>query len=151
MKKKVLIGLLVLGLSVGTASAQFGGVVYDPTNYHNALLRYFQLQQHLVQLQKTYAQVVSAYNLALEMSRNLVNMPARYRAQFSGWRNVTALNRYGNTGGWVTGANSSLGLNPTRCVGESGVRSPGCSVSSFTSSWKSRSYSASEISGSASL
>jgi hypothetical protein len=106
MRKKVLLCLLVLGLCVGTASAQFGGVVYDPTNYHNALLRYFQLQQHLLQLQKTYTQVVSAYNLALQMSRNLHNMPARYRAQFSQWRNVTALNSYGNTAGWINGANS---------------------------------------------
>jgi len=106
MRKRVLICLLVLGLCVGTAAAQFGGVVYDPTNYHNALLRYFQLQQHLVQLQKTYLQVVSAYNLALKMSQNLQNMRARYRAQFSQWRNVTALNSYGNTSEWISGANS---------------------------------------------
>jgi hypothetical protein len=107
VQKKILVGLLVLGLSVGTASAQFGsGIVYDPTNYHNALLRYYQLQQHLAQLQKTYTQTVTAYNLALQMSRNLDNMPARYRAQFSSWRSVTALNTYGNTAGWVNGANS---------------------------------------------
>ena len=44
MKRKILICLLVLGLGVGTATAQFGyGVVFDPTNYHNALLRYYQL------------------------------------------------------------------------------------------------------------
>ena len=108
MRKKFLSVLLLTILCVGTASAQFGfgGIVYDPTNYHNALLRYFQLQQQLVQLQKTYTQVVSAYNLALQMSRTLHNMPARYRAQFSPWRNVTALNQYGNTAGWIDGANS---------------------------------------------
>jgi len=107
MRRKILAGLLVLAFSVGTASAQFGsGIVYDPTNYHNALLRYYQLQQHLAQLQKTYTQVVTAYNLALQMSRNLHNMPARYRAQFSNWRNVTALNTYGNNAGWINGANS---------------------------------------------
>src|SRR5437660_1726755 len=66
MKRKVLAVLLAMGLVVGTASAQFGGVVYDPTNYHNALLRYYQLQQHLVQLQKTYAQIVSQYSPKLE-------------------------------------------------------------------------------------
>jgi hypothetical protein len=110
VRKKILVGLLVLGLSVGTASAQFGsGIVYDPTNYHNALLRYYQLQQHLAQLQRTYTQTVTAYNLALQMSRNLHNMPARYRAQFSSWRSVTALNTYGNTAGWVNGANSGQG------------------------------------------
>ena len=37
MKRKILICLLVLGLGVGTATAQLGsGIVYDPTNYHNA-------------------------------------------------------------------------------------------------------------------
>ena len=58
MKRRILICMLLLGLGVGTASAQFGGgIVYDPTNYQNALLRYYQLQQHLVQLQKSYAKI----------------------------------------------------------------------------------------------
>jgi hypothetical protein len=106
MKKRVLAVLLAMGLVVGTASAQFGGVVYDPTNYHNALLRYYQLQQHLVQLQKTYAQIVSQYNLAMAMTKYVHNMPARYRATFSQWRNATALNTYGNTNGWIAGINT---------------------------------------------
>jgi len=106
MKRKVLVLLLFVGLAVGTASAQFGGVVYDPTNYHNALLRYFQLQQHLLQLQQTYAKVLSHYNLALQMARNIENMPARYRAMFSQWRNGSARNTYGNTAGWITGINT---------------------------------------------
>jgi hypothetical protein len=106
MKRKILAILLAMGLVVGTASAQFGGVVYDPTNYHNALLRYYQLQQHLVQLQKTYAQIVSQYNLAMAMTKYVHNMPARYRATFSQWRNATALNTYGNTNGWISGINT---------------------------------------------
>jgi hypothetical protein len=45
MKRKVLLVVLVVGLCVATASAQLGsGVVFDPTNYQNALLRYYQLQ-----------------------------------------------------------------------------------------------------------
>jgi hypothetical protein len=108
MKKKILIFFLVMGLCVGTASAQFGfgGIVFDPTNYGNALLRYYQLQQHLIQLQKSYAELVTQYNLALQMSQNLKNMPARYQALFSQWRNTTALDTYGNTGTWVSGINS---------------------------------------------
>ena len=109
MRKKFLVCLVVLGLCIGTASAQLGsGIVYDPTNFHNAVLRYQQLQQHLLQLQKTYTQIVTAYNLALQMSRNLHNMPARYRAQFSNWRNVSATNTYGNTSGWLGGVNADL-------------------------------------------
>jgi hypothetical protein len=108
VRKKLFAVLLVTVLCVATASAQFGGIVYDPTNYSNAVLRYQQLQQHLLQLQRTYTQIVTAYNLALQMSRNLHNMPARYRAQFSNWRNVTATNTYGNTTGWLGGVNTDL-------------------------------------------
>ena len=108
MKGKILLVSLILLLCVGTASAQFsfGGIVYDPTNYHNALLRYFQLQQQLVQLRNSYAQLVSQYNLALQMAKNLRNMPARYRAQFSRWRNTVAEDTYGNTSRWVGAINS---------------------------------------------
>ncbi len=109
MKRTVLIFLLVMALAVGSASAQLGsGIVYDPTNYHNALLRYYQLQQHLVQLQQTYAKVLAQYNLALSMAKFVQNMPARYRALFSQWRNVTSLNTFGNTGSWISGINSGL-------------------------------------------
>jgi hypothetical protein len=112
MKRKALFFLLVMGLCVGTASAQFGsGIVYDPTNYQNALLRYQQLQQHLIELQKSYAQITNQLNLALQMATFVRNMPARYRAVFSQWRNVTSLNTFGNTGSWISGINS--GLFPT--------------------------------------
>jgi len=99
-------GLLVACLSVGVAGAQFGGIVYDPTNYHNAVLRYLQLQQHLMQLQQTYAKVLAHYNLALQMARNIPNMPSRYRARFSHWRNGSALDTFGNTDEWITGINT---------------------------------------------
>ncbi|MGA8222000.1 MAG: hypothetical protein WB780_10140 [Candidatus Acidiferrales bacterium] len=109
MKKKIPAILLVLILCVGTASAQFGsGIVYDPTNYHNALLRYYQLQQHLIELQKSYAKITGQLNLAMQMARFVQNMPARYRAVFSQWRNVTSLNTFGNTGSWISGINSGL-------------------------------------------
>jgi hypothetical protein len=107
VKRKALLLVLVMGLCVGTASAQFGvGIVYDPTNYANALLRYYQLQQHLIQLRNSYAQLVAQYNFAVQMARNIENMPARYQAQFSEWRNTSALDTYGNTGTWVNGINS---------------------------------------------
>ena len=108
MREKFLTCLLVIDLCAATASAQFGfgGVVYDPTNYANAVLRYNQLVQQLIQLKQTYQQIVNEYNLALRMAQNLQNMPDRYRAQFSQWRNLTALDNYGNTTGWVNGVNS---------------------------------------------
>lgn len=109
MRRKILFVVLAAALCVSTASAQFGfGIVYDPTNYANALLRYYQLEQHLIQLKNSYAQLVTQYNLALEMSKNLQNMPARYQAQFSQWRNASAPDTYGNTAGWVNGINSGI-------------------------------------------
>ena len=109
MRKKIPAILLILILCVGTAYAQLGsGIVYDPTNYQNAVLRYQQLQQHLLQLQKSYAKITSQLNLAMQMATFIRNMPARYRALFSQWRNVTSLNTFGNTGSWISGINSGL-------------------------------------------
>jgi len=109
-KRSAVIAVVIALLLVPAASqAQFGfgGIVYDPTNYANAVLRYSQLVQQLAQLRQTYQQVLNQYNLAVQMSRNLQNMPARYRATFSQWRTFTANDLYGNTGGWVGSANGS--------------------------------------------
>jgi hypothetical protein len=109
--RKKSVGILVLTalLMVPVVSeAQLGnGVVYDPTNYHNALLRYYQLQQHLVQLQKTVSKVTSQLNLALKMAQYIHNMPARYRAIFSEWRSFTSGDLYGNTTRWVNAVNGA--------------------------------------------
>jgi len=109
MKKSSTIVLLALLMLPSVGLAQFGGVVYDPTNFHNAVLRYCQLRLQLAQLQQTYQQIVSQYNLAVQMAKNLPNMPARYRATFSQWRSLTTVpNLYQNTGGWVNGVNSGI-------------------------------------------
>jgi hypothetical protein len=108
--RKIVVIAIVAGLLLPIASkAQFGfgGIVYDPTNYANAVLRYNQLVQQLAQLRQTYEQVLNQYNLALQMSRNLENMPARYRAQFSEWRAFTANDLYGNAAPWVGAVNGA--------------------------------------------
>lgn len=102
--------VLAVALIVPIAShAQFGfgGIVYDPTNYHNAVLRYIQLEQQLAQLRQTYQQVWSHYQLALQMSRSLQNMQGRYRATFTQWRSFTSNDLYGNTTQWVGAVNGA--------------------------------------------
>jgi len=107
MKKAVAIAAVVLLMSPKLGRAQFGGVVYDPTNFHNAVLRYYQLRLQLYQLQQTYRQVLNQYNLAVRMARSIQNMPSRYRASFSAWRPLTTVpDAYQNTGGWVSATNS---------------------------------------------
>jgi hypothetical protein len=104
----ILLILAILALLPAAASAEFGGgVVFDPTNYKNALLRYIQLQRQLAQLIETYRQVWNHYQLALRMSQNLLNMPDRYRATFTDWRAFTATDLYGNTTPWVGAVNGS--------------------------------------------
>jgi len=106
-KSATILIVAALLLVPAVSRAQFGGVVFDPTNYKNALLRYLQLQQQLLQLKQTYQQVWSHYQLALQMSKNLQNMPARYRATFSQWRTFTANDFYGNTTGWASAVNGA--------------------------------------------
>jgi type IV secretion system protein TrbJ len=107
MKKLVITATIVLLLMPAAGHAQFGGIVYDPTNFHNAVLRYYQLRMQLAQMQQTYAEIVSQYNLALQMARSIQNMPARYKAYFSQWRYLTTVpDVYHNTGVWVSGVNT---------------------------------------------
>lgn len=109
MRKAFVIAAVLIFLTPNLGRAQFGGIVYDPTNFHNAVLRYYQLRLQLTQLQQTYGQIVNQYNLAVQMAKNLQNMPARYRATFSQWRNLTTVpNVYQNTGEWVGGVNSGV-------------------------------------------
>lgn len=107
-KAAALLVIAALLIVPRVSRAQFGsGIVYDPTNYGNALLRYAKLQQQLVQLEQTYQQVWNHYQLALRMAQNIQNMQARYRAVFSQWRTFTANDLYGNTTGWVGAVNGA--------------------------------------------
>ena len=109
MKKFLTITLIVLALAAmpGRANAQFGsGIVYDPTNFHQALLRYAQLIAQLNQLRATYMQIMNAYQLAQRMSQGLPNMQTRYATTWSPWGYGSAQNTYGNTGSWISGVNS---------------------------------------------
>lgn len=106
LKRGIILVLVALLLIPVVSEAQIGGgVVYDPTNFHNALLRYYQLQKHLVELQKSVSTVTSHLNLAIQMARYVRNMETRYRAIFSQWRHFSATDLYGNTAGWIGAAN----------------------------------------------
>jgi hypothetical protein len=106
------------------ANAQFGsGIVFDPTQSTHAIVQIQQGEQQIqhwaTELQdweqhlqrelqiyntavQTRNQIISAYNLAYQMSRMPQNLAARYHAQFSQWTNLSAPNTYGVTGAWMT-------------------------------------------------
>ena len=96
-----LFSLFVL-LPVG-AHAQW--TVFDPTNYVTALQEFRQLQQSYTTALQTRDQIISAYNLAYQMSRMPQDLRQRYQADFSQWTNVSSPNTYGNTSAWVNALN----------------------------------------------
>lgn len=107
MKHKIAIISLALVLTATRVFAQLGsGIVFDPTNYKNAVLRYLQLQQQLQQLQQTYSLYMQQYQFLQGQARQLQGMVGRYRAQFSQWQNLTASNTLGNTSWWMNGINT---------------------------------------------
>jgi hypothetical protein len=111
VKKALTIGLAALAIASApsNANAQLGsGIVYDPTNFKNAVLRYKQLQVQVAQLQDTYNEIVNQYKLAVQMAKNIPNMPARYLASWSAWRYASAQDLYGNTSPWMDGVNSGV-------------------------------------------
>ena len=109
MKKTLITAVAVLALTLASMPAQAQvGIVYDPTNYHSALLRYGQLIAHLNQLRATYVKVLNHYNLAVQMSRSIPNIANRYSASWSPWRYASAQDTYGNAGSWLNGANSGV-------------------------------------------
>jgi hypothetical protein len=103
--------LIAMVAAQAPASAQlFGGIVFDPTNYANALARYAQLQQQYAQLVATYQQLRTEYLLLSQQAQLLpVNMAARYRSQPSVWLPLAAADTYGTTAAWILAANSGPG------------------------------------------
>lgn len=111
--KRTLVVCALLGASLaGPAFAIFGvgDLVFDPTSFEEAVQQLLQLEQQYVQLVQTYQTVRGQYEEMLRMAKRVpVDMPARYRAIATPWRNSSAANTYGTTGNWTTAINTGLG------------------------------------------
>ena len=102
------IRILCLVFSLATllapaAHAQFA--VFDATNYATALQEFGQLEQMYTTAVETRDQIVSAYNLAYQMSQMPPDMAMRYASQFSSWTDLAAPDAYGNTAAWIDALN----------------------------------------------
>jgi len=108
--------LLLVTLCVSLASRAFailglGDVVFDPSNYAEAIRELYQLQQQYVTLVESYEMIRNQYNQLVWMARQVpVNMAVRYRAVATPWQNSTASSLYGTTGGWINGINTGQGV-----------------------------------------
>jgi hypothetical protein len=105
--KPIRILALIFGLfSALSAHAQFGGVVFDPTQSAHALQQIEQGTQIYTTAVATRNQIVAAYNLAYQMSQLPQNLGARYKADWAQWTSLTPPpNTYGNTSALVNALN----------------------------------------------
>jgi hypothetical protein len=113
MKKKSLKTIAVLAVvalffaSPARAILGLGDIVFDPSNYAQAIRSFIQLQQQYAQLVQIYEQSRQQYAQMLWMAKSVpVNMRTRYRTLVTPWTNSTATNTYGTTSGWVAAINT---------------------------------------------
>ncbi|MFP5228346.1 MAG: hypothetical protein ACLGXA_12040 [Acidobacteriota bacterium] len=90
---------LLAALLSPAANAQWA--VFDASNFGEAVQEFGQLQQMYTTAVQTRDQIVTAYNLAYQMSRMPQDLAARYQSQASQWTNLSAPDSYGNTGAWI--------------------------------------------------
>ena len=109
MKRRTVLAALLTVTTPAFAILGVGDVVYDPTNYGNALQMYAELQSQYTQLVQTYNQIRQQYDRMVYMARRVpVNMAQRYRAIATPWLTASATNTYGTTAGWTIGINTGI-------------------------------------------
>ncbi len=94
---------LLATLLAPAAHAQFA--VFDATNYATALQEFGQLEQMYTTAVETRDQIISAYNLAYQMSQMPQDMAMRYGSQFTSWTDLAAPDTYGNIAAWINALN----------------------------------------------
>lgn len=106
-KAFVILAIVAAAAVPSWAILGLGDVVFDPSNYAEAVQHLAQLQQQYMQLVQIYQQTRQQYEQLVWMARMVpVNMRARYRAAVTPWANTTAPNTYGTTSAWVDSMNS---------------------------------------------
>ena len=88
MKRKLAISTLILFAWALPALAilGLGDIVYDPTNFAEAVKEFTELEQQYSQLVQTYKTIKSQYDQMIWMAKSVpVNMIQRYRAISTPW------------------------------------------------------------------
>jgi hypothetical protein len=104
--KSIKILYLVFSLATLLAPAAHAQwAVFDVSNFAEAVQEFGQLQQMYTTAVETRDQIVSAYNLAYQMSQMPQDMAMRYASQFSSWTDLAAPDAYGNIAAWINALN----------------------------------------------
>src|SRR5579871_3172145 len=98
-RRTLAIGAALIAVVACGARAFAQWVVFDPTNYGEAI-------QQVVQLQQQYTQLIETYRLLkIEATALTGDLNARYRGLATPWLALTAPDNYGVNNGWVHTAN----------------------------------------------
>jgi hypothetical protein len=114
MIKKILVCFMIAVLCGAPALAilGLGDIVFDPTNYQEAIQQFVQLEQQYAQLVLTYQMVQNQYAQMLRMAQQVpVDMAQRYRALATPWTASSSANLYGTSGPWASSINSGQAVS----------------------------------------
>jgi hypothetical protein len=111
---RTLVVCLVVCLTI-TPSAKaifgLGDVVFDPTNFEEAVQQFLAMERQYEQLVHQYLILQSQYDHMRRMAQQVpVNMVSRYKALATPWRLSSATDTYGTIGGWISSINSGVGI-----------------------------------------
>lgn len=112
IQKLVVSALISVAITMpALAFLGIGDIVFDPSNFQQAVLQLLQMEQDYEQQLRTYQEIRNQYEHMRRMAQRVpVNMAARYRALATPWRRSSASNIYGTTGAWTAGVNSGSGV-----------------------------------------
>lgn len=106
--------VLALVLVTGARTDAFlgiGDIVFDPSNYAQAVEQIIRLEQQTTQLIQSYQMLRLQYEQLLRNARRVpVDMTRRYRGSALPWRLAHAADTYGTTGPWLAAANTGRGV-----------------------------------------
>ncbi len=116
--KKLRVRTLVVCLAItlmlvppARAFLGFGDIVFDPTNFEQAVRQLLQMEQQYLQLVQTYRLLNEQYDHVRRMAQQVpVDMRTRYRALPTEWRSSNATNTFGTTGAWIASVNKGIGI-----------------------------------------
>jgi hypothetical protein len=107
-----IIAALALVLTAATARAQFGGVVFDPTQSAHAIQQIAQGEQILSNSLQLAQTAIQAYNLAYQMAQSPGGNYASWFSPSTFWLLLEqGANTYGNSQAVMTTANTGVGAD----------------------------------------
>jgi hypothetical protein len=117
MKKRIVrataLALVAVLVCSGRALAflGIGDVVFDPTNYAEAVKQLIQMEQQYAQLVQNYRMLRSQYEHLVWMAKRVpVNMAARYRVPANPSQSFSAADASGVTSAWIAAVNNGLSV-----------------------------------------